>query len=226
MKTLILVAHPDIENSTTQKFFQTSLVNFDDVTYHPISIPINIEEEQQLLRSNDRIIFQFPLFWYSAPALLKTWQDEVLSTSFINSPSLKGKELGIVVTTGSAKKDFGAGNPEKFTISEILRPYEAMANKAMMSYLPPLPVYQFLYMESANQQRLLVAYQQYVTNPNFSHFNGQVSWFKEQLQKKITTQDPERTSTLETILDTISQNQEELDDLRWNLDQIKKDDDN
>ena len=31
----------------------------------------NIEEEQKLLVEHDRYIFQFPLYWYSSPPLLK-----------------------------------------------------------------------------------------------------------------------------------------------------------
>ena len=38
---------------------------------------ISIEREQQRLVEHDVIIFQFPIYWYSTPALLKEWQDLV-----------------------------------------------------------------------------------------------------------------------------------------------------
>ncbi|WP_369404146.1 NAD(P)H-dependent oxidoreductase [Secundilactobacillus oryzae] len=37
-----------------------------------VNQPIDVEIEQRLLAENDRIIFQFPLYWYSSPASLKT----------------------------------------------------------------------------------------------------------------------------------------------------------
>ncbi len=42
---------------------------------------INVKREQELVENHDNIIFQFPLYWYSSPSLLKKWID--LSTPFI-----------------------------------------------------------------------------------------------------------------------------------------------
>ncbi len=67
---------------------------------------IDIETELQLLAQHDRIIFQFPFYWYSSPAHLKIWQDNVLERA---AHGLKGKELGIVLTTGVAEKEYQAG---------------------------------------------------------------------------------------------------------------------
>ncbi|MGT2357467.1 NAD(P)H-dependent oxidoreductase [Staphylococcus aureus] len=32
---------------------------------------INVKREQELVENHDNIIFQFPLYWYSSPSLLK-----------------------------------------------------------------------------------------------------------------------------------------------------------
>ena len=40
---------------------------------------IDVAEEQKHLAAADRIILQFPFYWYSTPALLKQWQDDVLT---------------------------------------------------------------------------------------------------------------------------------------------------
>ena len=40
---------------------------------------INAENEVALLKYSQKIIFQFPLFWFSTPALMKEWQDRVLT---------------------------------------------------------------------------------------------------------------------------------------------------
>ncbi|WP_258875145.1 NAD(P)H-dependent oxidoreductase [Paenibacillus sp. VMFN-D1] len=40
---------------------------------------IDFKHEQELLRSHDRIVFQFPLYGYSTPPLMKMWVDEVFT---------------------------------------------------------------------------------------------------------------------------------------------------
>lgn len=226
METLVVVAHPQIDSSTTQQFFKSATESLNNIDYHVLGKDFNIDSEQQLLLKNDRIIFQFPMYWYSAPGLLKTWLDDVLTSGFVerNQNVFSNKELGLVVTTGSAEKDFQAGGRENFSISEILKPFEALANKTNMKYLTPLVVYQFLYLKPDEQQQLLVDYQQYLSNPHFQHLNGQINWFIEQLQQKIT-QDDTNDTELETLMNFLKEQQDTLEDLQWNLDLAKKDED-
>lgn len=58
-----------------------------------------------LLKNADKIIFQFPLFWFSTPALLKEWQDRVLTAILYgeNKELLKDKKFQIVTTLGGAQ---------------------------------------------------------------------------------------------------------------------------
>lgn len=56
----------------------------------------------------DHIIFQFPLWWFSTPAILKGWLDRVLVKGFaydagkiFNDGLLKDKTASLVVTTQS-----------------------------------------------------------------------------------------------------------------------------
>ena len=39
---------------------------------------IDVAAEQAVLEEAERIVLQFPMYWYSSPALLKQWQDDVL----------------------------------------------------------------------------------------------------------------------------------------------------
>ena len=43
---------------------------------------IDVEHEQSALLAHDRVIFQFPMYWYSVPPLLKKWLDDVLTYGF------------------------------------------------------------------------------------------------------------------------------------------------
>jgi len=82
MKTLIILAHPDMENSRINKRWKEELGKYPDkITIHELykEYPdwnINIEKEQELLSKHDNIIFEFPLYWYSSPPILKKWFDE------------------------------------------------------------------------------------------------------------------------------------------------------
>ncbi|MCV5747032.1 NAD(P)H-dependent oxidoreductase, partial [Escherichia coli] len=62
---------------------------------------INIDREQQRLREHDVVIFQFPLYWYSTPAILKEWQDLVLEYGFAygtEGTELQGKTMLCVLS--------------------------------------------------------------------------------------------------------------------------------
>lgn len=86
MQTLIIVSHPTLADSNLQRFLWESLPA-EGVTWHHLESvypdgQVDWEAEQQQLLQYDRIIFQFPFYWYSSPALLKQWQDVVLTDDF------------------------------------------------------------------------------------------------------------------------------------------------
>lgn len=91
MKTLVLIAHPHIESSRVNKKWKESALNQTDLTVHDLyetycDQPIDVKVEQQLLLAHDRIVFQFPLYWYSSPPLLKQWFDEVFTFGWAHGP--------------------------------------------------------------------------------------------------------------------------------------------
>lgn len=228
MKTLIIVAHPKLIESGTQKFLKTSLTKMEDVTWHVLDVTqphFDVAAEQALLQKHDRIIFQFPLYWYSAPAVLKQWEDEVLNRNFVygTQRALAKKELGIVVSTGDPQRGFVAGGDEQFTLSELLRPYQALANKAGMNYLPPFSIFQFAYLTETAKQRLVIDYQQYITNAEFQNFHRRELWFEDQLKQKLA--DSPDSQKLTQILTATQDNREDLEELGWTLSMIKDDED-
>lgn len=81
----------------------------------------DIAREHQLLGEADLIIFQFPLWWYSMPALLKGYIDRVFSMGWAygSGQALVGKRILVSMTTGAP--DF-AWTPEKRgTINDIFK---------------------------------------------------------------------------------------------------------
>lgn len=133
-KTLIILAHPNIAESKVNKALLDGIQNESNITVHDLYATyktveaIDVAKEQALVVQFDRIIFQFPLYWYSAPAMLKEWQDKVLSYGFAYGPEgskLAGKESKIIVSVGSPEYAYQAGAYNNFTLSEYLRPLQS-----------------------------------------------------------------------------------------------------
>ncbi|MCD5002637.1 NAD(P)H-dependent oxidoreductase [Enterococcus saccharolyticus] len=223
MKTLIIISHPDIQDSSSQRFLQESLPQSVDITVHHLEAvypdgKIDIQREQQLLREHDRIIFQFPFYWYSSPAMLKHWQDEVLAENFAygaRGRSLQGKELGLVLVIGVGEKEYQVGGTEGFSISTLTTPYQALANKLQMTFLKPFPIFQFQYMTEHEKMTLLLSYQQYVTMQNYDSLREKEKWYLQQLAKLKIEVDSDHT------LLVIDQMEEVIEDHRMELDEIQ-----
>lgn len=133
-KTLIILAHPNMGESKVNKALIESIKNEPNITVHDLYATykniesIDVAKEQTLLVQYDRIVFQFPLYWYSAPAILKEWQDKVLGYGFAYGPEgskLAGKESKIIVSAGSPEYAYQAGAYNNFTLSEYLRPLQS-----------------------------------------------------------------------------------------------------
>ncbi|WP_454765448.1 NAD(P)H-dependent oxidoreductase [Cupriavidus campinensis] len=83
----------------------------------------DIAAEQDKLRWADAVIFQFPLWWFSMPAIMKGWVDRVYAYGFAygvgehsdarwgnryGEGSLAGKRAMLVVTTGGWESHYSA----------------------------------------------------------------------------------------------------------------------
>lgn len=223
LKTVVIVAHPDYSDSSTQQFLLESGKHLEEVCYHFIDDKeIEGHKERQLLEKYDRIIFQFPMYWYSAPYELKKWIDQVFDDSFIKG-RMEGKELGLVVTLGVAEESFAAGKAEKFTLSELFRPFEALASKCQMIYLPIFSVSLFHYMSEVNRKALLVKYQQYLTKSNEATFKSEEEWFITYLEKYRERFSDERKGRIDLILNQVKENRETLDDLLVLVKEMRED---
>ncbi|MEK8172581.1 NAD(P)H-dependent oxidoreductase [Streptomyces sp. M19] len=105
---------------------------------------VDVAREQRLLLEHDRIVLQFPFYWYSAPPLLKKWLDEVFLYGFAygsGGTELHGKSLRVVTSTGGAEERYRLGGLHRFSIRELLRPFEATAHLTGMRYEDPYVVH-------------------------------------------------------------------------------------
>jgi len=140
-KTLMILAHPNLGNSIANKIIAEEVGKLNNVEVRDIAklypdFNINTEEEQKALLKVDRIIFQYPIYWYNMPPILKQWFDQVLTYGFSygeNSYNLEGKEMMVSVTTGGAEEGYEGGILD----SKILFPLEGTAGFCKMKYLKP-----------------------------------------------------------------------------------------
>jgi glutathione-regulated potassium-efflux system ancillary protein KefG len=149
MKILILFAHPAFHKSHVNKLLIEGLDGHNNVTIHDLyeeypDFDIDIKREQELLSQHDCIIFHYPLFWYSTPALLKEWQDLVFEHGWAfgsQGNALKDKLYFNTITTGGPKNAYTGEGLHKHTIKELLAPQTQTANQCKMIPLPPFVVY-------------------------------------------------------------------------------------
>lgn len=144
MKVLVIVAHPNIEESIMNQTWIGELKKHSEITVHELykeypDEKIDIEREQMLCEEHERIVWQFPFYWYSSPPLLKKWQDEVLTHGWAygsEGNKLHNKELILAVSTGSAKERYQAGGRNQYSMSELLKPFQATSNLIGTKFLP------------------------------------------------------------------------------------------
>lgn len=119
-----------------------------NITFHDLyelypDFNIDIEVEKNLLLEHDIIILQHPFYWYSCPPLMKQWIDMVLEFGWAYGPggtALQGKILFNSITTGGASSAYSDTGYNRFTIQELLRPFEQTAHLCKMVYFPPFLV--------------------------------------------------------------------------------------
>lgn len=145
-KTLIIITHPDIEHSIINKRWIEELEKFPEKFHihqlHKVypDQKFDIAAEQKLVEEHDHIIFQFPYYWYYAPALLKKWLDEVLTHGWAYGSSsgfkFGGKKVALAISLGLKEEHLQRGTPLKFNLEDLTHPYEAMFDWIKADYQP------------------------------------------------------------------------------------------
>ena len=148
-KVLILFAHPRFEKSRTNRALLAGVDQQEGVTLHDLyeqypDFNVDVEREKELLSNHDVIIWHFPFYMYSAPAMLKQWMDVVLEYGWAHGSkgnALKGKVVSVALTAGGTRQVYASGGHNRFTIREFLVPFEQTALLCKMIYLPPFAVH-------------------------------------------------------------------------------------
>ncbi len=117
---------------------------------------IDIDREQARLLAHDVIVLQFPLFWYSAPALVKEWIDLVLEHGFAygeGGDELSGKSLMLAVTAAGPEAAYAPQGYQHFPLRTFLTPFEQTARLSKMRFLAPYVLHSSLKTDPAAHAR-------------------------------------------------------------------------
>ena len=144
-RVLLIFVHPAIHRSRANRALVNSVRELPGVTLHDLYAEyphhlIDVRREQELLRQHDAIVWQHPFYWYSAPSLLKEWQDVVLERGFAygdQGHALRGKRLLSAITTGGPEPSYGPDGYNRYTIRQLLAPFDQTARLCGMEYLAP-----------------------------------------------------------------------------------------
>jgi NAD(P)H dehydrogenase (quinone) len=127
----------------------------------------DVQAEVEKVRSADFLLLQFPLWWYSMPAILKGWIDRVFAMGFAyeagrahDSGPLTGRRAMVSVTTGGPGPSFAerAFSPP---IDDVLFHIQyGMLHFAGMQVLPPFIAYGAARITDDQRTALLSAYRE------------------------------------------------------------------
>jgi len=131
----------------------------------------DIQAEIEKLKWCDLLIFNFPMYWFSVPAILKGWIDRVFVSGFCyggkrfyDQGGLKGKKGLLAFTLGGREHMFGQDKIHG-EMQTMLRPIlrGSMAYVGL-SVLPPFIGWHVPYISDEDRHTLLEEYRAYLTN--------------------------------------------------------------
>jgi len=144
---LLIVGHPELDKSIANNAIIEEVKKHDldiEIRYLHQLYPdykIDINAEQAALLRHETIIFQYPFYWYNAPAILKLWFDEVFTYQFAYGSKgykLKGKNFLLSFTVGAPQQEYQALGEHHFGIPEFCKNFEQTAYYAQMNYMAPI----------------------------------------------------------------------------------------
>ena len=148
-RVLVLFAHPVLERSRVNRRLLAAIRDLDGVTIRDLyelypTMAIDVKEEQAALAAHDVVVFQHPFYWYSCPSILKEWQDLVLEHGWAygaGGTQLRGKITLNAITTGGPETAYRKGGYNRFTVRELLAPWDQTAYLCGMRFLAPFVVH-------------------------------------------------------------------------------------
>jgi putative NADPH-quinone reductase len=150
-KKLFVVIHPNLKGSTVNKRWVEELNKHKDryivhdlYNMYPDG-KIDVLKEQALIEAHDKIIFQFPYYWFNCPPLFKTWLDDVLTYGWAYGSNsgykMQGKKIALAISVGVDEEEYKPGANYKYTLEQLTAPFELSFEYVKADYRSPFAFY-------------------------------------------------------------------------------------
>lgn len=128
----------------------------------------DLKAEMEKVVWADFLIFQFPLWWFGIPAILKGWVDRVFAVGFAYGGELgrydqgvfRGKRAMVSVTTGGGPGTFAADGLSGHIDALLFPVQHGMLYYVGMDVLPPFIAWSASWAPAATKQSYLDEYRQ------------------------------------------------------------------
>lgn len=145
----LIVAHPYLDHSRANRTLLAAVEDLPDVTVRRIydlypEFSIDVEAEQRVIAAASVVVWQHPIYWYTAPALLKLWFEKVLEMGWAYGPggrALQGKRCLWVATTGAGEAGYQPGAMHQHIFEAFVPVMRQTAQFCGMIWEAPLVVH-------------------------------------------------------------------------------------
>jgi glutathione-regulated potassium-efflux system ancillary protein KefF len=146
---LVILAHPYPRRSRACAALVEAVRNMPGLEVRSLydlypDFDIDRAAEQSALERARLVVWLHPLFWYTVPALLKHWMDDVLVRGFAygaEGSKLAGKDLLWAVATGGDEAAYSAAGRHHHAFAAFTPGIEQTARFCGMNWLEPFVVH-------------------------------------------------------------------------------------
>lgn len=157
---LIISGHADPKTSTANKvILETVLAKLPQAKLHELATlypdgNVDVKAEQDALLAADVVVFDFPVYWYAMPAVLKNYVEKVFTHGFAYGTGAKlgGKQFVASMTTGAPASLYKEGEGAGHTLESFLFPLQSTVEMCGLVYKKPVISYGMLYIPGVSSE--------------------------------------------------------------------------
>jgi glutathione-regulated potassium-efflux system ancillary protein KefF len=146
---LLVYAHPHPRQSVANRVLLDAVRDLPGLAVQSLyerypDFDIDPAAERALLAAARLVIWQHPIYWYGAPALLKLWFEQVLAHGYAygeGGTALHGKDCLWATTTGGPPDWYAPGGPHGHEFSAFAPAVKQTARFCGMNWLSPFVVH-------------------------------------------------------------------------------------
>jgi len=145
----LIYAHPHPDRSVAGRALLEAVRDLPQLNLRSLydlypDFSIDVAAERELLVRSRLIVWQHPIYWYTAPSLLKLWFEAVLGRGWAygrGGEALRGKDCLWVTTTGAPIDGYTSGGAHAHEFAAFEPVVRQTAQFCGMRWLEPLVIH-------------------------------------------------------------------------------------